>query len=220
MSDKEFTISEIRQRLAQPQPHKQFWRSLDELADTEAFQKLLAAEFPSQIITSLREATRNTTRRDFLKLMGAALAMERPDTGDVPAGSAGGATDAMADGGDGGGGAACDVSGGGGVGVANAAAAAGEGVAGLRAENSTAATCSTGNSAMRPLPSSTRTTLTSALRNDPSTAWPLRSFTRSADRRAPAATISTAATLAHARCLVFMAGLTRRSAATPKSGDR
>src|SRR4051794_38972123 len=75
MSSKEITISEIRQRLAQPQPHKQFWRSLDELADTEAFQKMLAAEFPSQIIASLKEATRNTTRRDFLKLMGAALAM-------------------------------------------------------------------------------------------------------------------------------------------------
>lgn len=76
MDSREFTISEIRERLAQPHQGKQFWRSLDEVAQTEAFQKLLVAEFPRQMVASLAEATRGgTTRRDFLKLMGAALAM-------------------------------------------------------------------------------------------------------------------------------------------------
>jgi hypothetical protein len=49
MDNQEFTISEIRQRLAQPQSSKQFWRSLEEEANTEAFQNLLAAELPRQM---------------------------------------------------------------------------------------------------------------------------------------------------------------------------
>jgi molybdopterin-containing oxidoreductase family iron-sulfur binding subunit len=75
MDSKEFTISEIRERLARPHSSKQFWRSLEEVAHTEAFQKLLAAELPRQMAASLAEATRGVTRRDFLKLMGAALSM-------------------------------------------------------------------------------------------------------------------------------------------------
>jgi molybdopterin-containing oxidoreductase family iron-sulfur binding subunit len=76
MDKNELSISEIRDRLSQHQGGKQFWRSLEEVADTEAFQKLLAAELPRQMAASIAEATRSgTTRRDFLKLMGAALAM-------------------------------------------------------------------------------------------------------------------------------------------------
>src|SRR5262245_11444975 len=51
----------------------------------------------------------------------------------------------------------------------------------FRAENSTRLTSSTENSATRPLSWRMRTTLTSALMNDPSTTLPERSFTRSAD---------------------------------------
>lgn len=76
MLKNDLSLQEIRNRLAQPQDSKQFWRSLDEVANTEEFQKLLAAEFPRQMVTSLVEASRSpTTRRNFLKLMGAALTM-------------------------------------------------------------------------------------------------------------------------------------------------
>ncbi|MCC6456972.1 MAG: TAT-variant-translocated molybdopterin oxidoreductase [Caldilineaceae bacterium] len=76
MDKDELSIGEIRARLAQPHTSKQFWRSLEEVANTEAFQKLLEAEFPRQIAASMvSEARSGTTRRDFLKLMGAALAM-------------------------------------------------------------------------------------------------------------------------------------------------
>jgi MoCo/4Fe-4S cofactor protein with predicted Tat translocation signal len=50
---------------------RQFWRSLDELADTPAFHEWLNREFPrgaSELIDPL-------TRRTFLKLMGASLAL-------------------------------------------------------------------------------------------------------------------------------------------------
>ncbi len=72
------SIAQARQRLAQQQDGdaKQFWRSLEEAAGSEAFQKLLAAELPHQMAASIAQAARaGTTRRDFLKLMGAALAM-------------------------------------------------------------------------------------------------------------------------------------------------
>ena len=58
--------------------------------------------------------------------------------------------------------------------------AAGGGAA-FRGVNSSAATSPTGNSAIRPLASRTRTILVSALMNDPSIVWPERSFTRSAE---------------------------------------
>src|ERR1035437_1620396 len=59
----------IRARLAQA-TGRRYWRSLDELADTEGFRAFLDAEFP-------REASVFDTvgRRQFLKLMGAALAL-------------------------------------------------------------------------------------------------------------------------------------------------
>jgi MoCo/4Fe-4S cofactor protein with predicted Tat translocation signal len=49
---------------------EQYWRSLEELADTEAFQELLHREFPRQ--ASVLDAV---SRREFLKLMGASLAL-------------------------------------------------------------------------------------------------------------------------------------------------
>jgi molybdopterin-containing oxidoreductase family iron-sulfur binding subunit len=50
---------------------KQYWRSLDELAGTPEFAELVAREFPSQ----LPQWNDGTGRRDFLKLMGASLAL-------------------------------------------------------------------------------------------------------------------------------------------------
>ncbi len=50
---------------------KQFWRSLDQLVDTPAFRELLAREFPQ----GASELADPVSRRTFLKLMGASLAL-------------------------------------------------------------------------------------------------------------------------------------------------
>lgn len=49
---------------------KQYWRSLDELANTEEFQKAVENEFAPNVV-----AKSHLDRRDFLKLMGASLAL-------------------------------------------------------------------------------------------------------------------------------------------------
>jgi len=64
------SMQEIRARLENSKG-QDYWRGLDELADTPAFQELMATEFPRQaapLEASLR-------RRDFLKLLGASLAL-------------------------------------------------------------------------------------------------------------------------------------------------
>src|SRR5687767_15040521 len=50
---------------------KRYWRSLEELVETEAFQEFLHREFPDQA----SEWTNPVTRRQFLILMGASLAL-------------------------------------------------------------------------------------------------------------------------------------------------
>jgi molybdopterin-containing oxidoreductase family iron-sulfur binding subunit len=60
----------IRRRLAERRG-PEFWRSLDELADTPEFQELLHREFPD----GATEWTDPVGRREFLKLMGASLAL-------------------------------------------------------------------------------------------------------------------------------------------------
>lgn len=66
----EYDLSEIREKL-QKQNGKTFWRSLDEVADTPEFRSFLNAEFPA----SVDSLTSSLDRRQFLKLMGASLAM-------------------------------------------------------------------------------------------------------------------------------------------------
>ncbi|MGH7785928.1 MAG: TAT-variant-translocated molybdopterin oxidoreductase [Candidatus Binatia bacterium] len=60
----------LRARLAD-QSGPQYWRSLEELADSEEFQQYLHAEFPEQAPQMLDPVG----RRSFLKLMGASLAL-------------------------------------------------------------------------------------------------------------------------------------------------
>src|SRR3982750_3263240 len=48
-----------------------YWRSLDELSNTEGFQEMLHREFPRQA----SEWTDDVSRRGFLKVMGASLAL-------------------------------------------------------------------------------------------------------------------------------------------------
>src|SRR4029077_13344998 len=63
-------LSAIQQRL-DGRPGKRYWRSWEELADTEAFQELMRREFPEQ--ADIWPSSLN--RRQFLTLMGASLAL-------------------------------------------------------------------------------------------------------------------------------------------------
>jgi MoCo/4Fe-4S cofactor protein with predicted Tat translocation signal len=63
-------LAEVRARLAGRQG-PEYWRSLDELAETPSFQEFLRKEFPRQ--AAPLEASLD--RRDFLKLLGASLAL-------------------------------------------------------------------------------------------------------------------------------------------------
>jgi MoCo/4Fe-4S cofactor protein with predicted Tat translocation signal len=63
-------LAAIRARLA-GRRGRTYWRSLEELADTPEFQAFLRAEFPAQAAP----LDRGVDRRDFLKLMGASLAL-------------------------------------------------------------------------------------------------------------------------------------------------
>jgi MoCo/4Fe-4S cofactor protein with predicted Tat translocation signal len=63
-------IESIRETLSRSHG-KQYWRSLEELANTDTFQELLHREFPSQA----SEWNDPLGRRRFLKLMGASLAL-------------------------------------------------------------------------------------------------------------------------------------------------
>jgi len=63
-------LNAVRARL-QSSRGKQLWRSLDELADTPAFQELLRREFPA----GAAELADPVSRRTFLKFLGASLAL-------------------------------------------------------------------------------------------------------------------------------------------------
>ncbi len=63
-------FDDIRARLASSHG-SEYWRSLDELADTEEFRDFVRHEFPRDVETWLEPMS----RRSFLKLMGASLAM-------------------------------------------------------------------------------------------------------------------------------------------------
>ncbi len=69
MEKERLDLSAIRTRLAETQG-PQRWRSLEELAQTEAFQELLQREFPQHA-----SVWPHLDRRNFLKLMGASLAL-------------------------------------------------------------------------------------------------------------------------------------------------
>jgi MoCo/4Fe-4S cofactor protein with predicted Tat translocation signal len=67
---REVDIAEIRKRL-NGLYGQQYWRSLEELAGTEEFQNYLHREFPE----NASQWTDPVSRRNFLKLMGASLAL-------------------------------------------------------------------------------------------------------------------------------------------------
>ncbi|MBN1218243.1 MAG: TAT-variant-translocated molybdopterin oxidoreductase [Anaerolineae bacterium] len=67
---KNFDIPTIRERMAGMTGQK-YWRSLEEIAETEAFQDFLQHEFPQ----GADQWFNPVSRRNFLKLMGASLAL-------------------------------------------------------------------------------------------------------------------------------------------------
>jgi len=64
------TLAEVRAKL-DGKTGRRFWKNLDELAETPAFQELMAEEFPRQST----EWVDSVSRRGFLKVMGASLAL-------------------------------------------------------------------------------------------------------------------------------------------------
>jgi molybdopterin-containing oxidoreductase family iron-sulfur binding subunit len=63
-------LAEVREKLSEARG-PQYWRTLDELAQTPEFVEMLHREFPKHA----SEWTDNSSRRDFLKIMGASLAL-------------------------------------------------------------------------------------------------------------------------------------------------
>src|SRR5436305_2970613 len=61
----------MRDRILAEENGKQFWRSLEELADTPEFQEFVEREYPQHA----EEWQDPVGRRNFLKLMGASLAL-------------------------------------------------------------------------------------------------------------------------------------------------
>src|SRR5437588_9529975 len=67
--EKPLDLAAVRARL-QSKSGKQYWRTLEELAEDPHFEELLHREFPRQA----SEWDESVDRRDFLKLMAASLA--------------------------------------------------------------------------------------------------------------------------------------------------
>jgi molybdopterin-containing oxidoreductase family iron-sulfur binding subunit len=63
-------LAEVREKLSEARG-PQYWRTLDELAQTPEFAEMLHREFPKHA----SEWTDNSSRRDFMKIMGASLAL-------------------------------------------------------------------------------------------------------------------------------------------------
>ena len=67
---KQLDVAEIRERLS-TDGGQEYWRSLDELAQSDEFAELVHREFPEQA-DELRDPV---SRRNFIKLMGASFAL-------------------------------------------------------------------------------------------------------------------------------------------------
>ena len=71
----------MKRQVAHPAPSERalsgpkYWRSLDELAATPEFQDLMEREFPRQAVGWSDDEDPAKGRRNFLKLMGASLAL-------------------------------------------------------------------------------------------------------------------------------------------------
>ena len=64
-------LAEVKEKLARAKSGPQYWRSLEELAQTDGFYEMLHREFPRQASVW----PESSSRRDFLKLMSASMAL-------------------------------------------------------------------------------------------------------------------------------------------------
>ena len=64
-------LAEVQQKLSRAKSGPQYWRSLEELAQSDGFYEMLHREFPRQASVW----PEGTSRRDFLKLMSASMAL-------------------------------------------------------------------------------------------------------------------------------------------------
>jgi MoCo/4Fe-4S cofactor protein with predicted Tat translocation signal len=71
-SSEPMTLEQVRKAL-KASKGKKYWRSLDELANTPEFQAAVEREFPS----AAQEWVDPVSRRGFLKLMGASMALHQ-----------------------------------------------------------------------------------------------------------------------------------------------
>ena len=69
---KKMTLAEVRAKL-DGKTGRRFWKNLDELAETPAFQEMMQEEFPRQ--SGAGEWIDAVSRRSFLKVMGASFAL-------------------------------------------------------------------------------------------------------------------------------------------------
>jgi MoCo/4Fe-4S cofactor protein with predicted Tat translocation signal len=67
-------LAGVRARLEKARG-REYWRSLEDLASTDEFKELLVREFPQQAIGWSADENPDEGRRNFLKLMGASLAL-------------------------------------------------------------------------------------------------------------------------------------------------
>src|SRR4051812_43756615 len=65
----------LKARLDQVAPGRAYWRSLEDLASTPEFEDLLQREFPRQAVGWADDENPVEGRRNFLKLMGASMAL-------------------------------------------------------------------------------------------------------------------------------------------------
>jgi len=76
-SPKKLDLAAVKDRLAKAARTggREYWRSLEHLAATPEFEELMEREFPRQAIGWSEDEDRVAGRRNFLKLMGASLAL-------------------------------------------------------------------------------------------------------------------------------------------------
>ena len=73
-SSRKLDLDAVRARLDGARG-REYWRSLEDLAATPEFQELMEREFPRQSIGWSEDEDPDKGRRNFLKLMGASLAL-------------------------------------------------------------------------------------------------------------------------------------------------
>ena len=68
------TLAAVQEKLA-GKTGRRYWKNLDELAETPAFHHLMEEEFPRQSMAGVGEWVDAVSRRGFLKVMGASMAL-------------------------------------------------------------------------------------------------------------------------------------------------